>query len=154
MWCHLEIHDDCLQAVGPECDCGPLRDHILPPCSIYPRVLVSGQECKQKTTDVTSLCTPEAFRIEPVPNTHPLLVFINPKSGGKQGQSVLWKFQYILNPRQVFNLKDGPEPGLRFFKDVPQFRVLVCGGDGTVGWILETIGQCRESLPLGRRWGQ
>lgn len=64
VWCHLEIHDDCLQAVGPECDCGPLRDHILPPCSIYPRVLVSGQECKQKTTDVTSLCTPEAFRVQ------------------------------------------------------------------------------------------
>lgn len=168
VWCHLEIHDDCLQAVGPECDCGPLRDHILPPCSIYPRVLVSGQECKQKTTDVTSLCTPEAFRIEPVPNTHPLLVFINPKSGGKQGQSVLWKFQYILNPRQVFNLKDGPEPGLRFFKDVPQFRVLVCGGDGTVGWILETIDKANfptvppvAVLPLGTgndlarclRWG-
>lgn len=168
VWCHLEIHDDCLQAVGPECDCGLLRDHILPPCSIYPRVLVSGQECKQKTTDVTSLCTPEAFRIEPVPNTHPLLVFINPKSGGKQGQSVLWKFQYILNPRQVFNLKDGPEPGLRFFKDVPQFRVLVCGGDGTVGWILETIDKANfptvppvAVLPLGTgndlarclRWG-
>lgn len=168
VWCHLEIHDDCLQAVGPECDCGLLRDHILPPCSIYPRVLVSGQECKQKTTDVTSLCTPEAFRIEPVSNTHPLLVFINPKSGGKQGQSVLWKFQYILNPRQVFNLKDGPEPGLRFFKDVPQFRVLVCGGDGTVGWILETIDKANfptvppvAVLPLGTgndlarclRWG-
>ncbi|XP_063119003.1 diacylglycerol kinase alpha isoform X10 [Rattus norvegicus] len=169
VWCHLEIHDDCLQAVGPECDCGLLRDHILPPCSIYPRVLVSGQECKQKTTDVTSLCTPEAFRIEPVSNTHPLLVFINPKSGGKQGQSVLWKFQYILNPRQVFNLKDGPEPGLRFFKDVPQFRVLVCGGDGTVGWILETIDKANfpivppvAVLPLGTgndlarclRWGR
>lgn len=169
VWCHLEIHDDCLQAVGPECDCGLLRDHILPPSSIYPRVLVSGQECKQKTTDVTSLCTPEAFRIEPVSNTHPLLVFINPKSGGKQGQSVLWKFQYILNPRQVFNLKDGPEAGLRFFKDIPQFRVLVCGGDGTVGWILETIDKANfpivppvAVLPLGTgndlarclRWGR
>lgn len=169
VWCHLEIHDDCLQAVGPECDCGLLRDHILPPCSIYPSVLVSGQECKHKTTDDTSLCTPEAFRIEPVSNTHPLLVFINLKSGGKQGQSVLWKFQYILNPRQVFDLKDGPEPGLRFFKDVPQFRILVCGGDGTVGWILETIDKANFAtvppvavLPLGTgndlarclRWGR
>ncbi|ELV12030.1 Diacylglycerol kinase alpha [Tupaia chinensis] len=146
VWCHLEIHDDCLQAVGPECDCGLLRDHILPPSSIYPSVL-----------------------IDPVSNTHPLLVFVNPKSGGKQGQRVLWKFQYILNPRQVFDLvKDGPEPGLRFFRDVPDSRILVCGGDGTVGWILETIDKANlpvvppvAVLPLGTgndlarclRWG-
>ncbi|XP_012892715.1 PREDICTED: diacylglycerol kinase alpha-like, partial [Dipodomys ordii] len=39
VWCHLEIHDDCLQNMGPECDGGLLRDHILPPSSIYPSVL-------------------------------------------------------------------------------------------------------------------
>ncbi|CAH6778509.1 diacylglycerol kinase alpha [Phodopus roborovskii] len=169
VWCHLEIHDDCLQAVGPECDCGPLRDHILPPSSIYPTVLVSGQDRKLKTTVYINQSTTEALRVSPAPNTHPLLVFVNPKSGGKQGQRVLWKFQYMLNPRQVFNLKDGPEPGLKFFKDVPQFRVLVCGGDGTVGWILESIDKANlpvvppvAVLPLGTgndlarclRWGR
>ncbi|XP_033619563.1 diacylglycerol kinase alpha isoform X4 [Fukomys damarensis] len=174
VWCHLQIHDDCLQAIGPECDCGPLREHILPPSSIYPSVLASGQERKQikisqKPTDDLNVFTSEALRIEPVPNTHPLLVFVNPKSGGKQGQRVLWKFQYILNPRQVFNLlRDGPEPGLRFFKDVPDSRILVCGGDGTVGWILESIEKANlpvvppvAVLPLGTgndlarclRWG-
>ncbi|XP_021778181.1 diacylglycerol kinase alpha isoform X3 [Papio anubis] len=174
VWCHLEIHDDCLQAVGHECDCGLLRDHILPPSSIYPSVLASGPDRKnsktsQKTMDDLNLSTSEALRIDPVPNTHPLLVFVNPKSGGKQGQRVLWKFQYILNPRQVFNLlKDGPEIGLRLFKDVPDGRILVCGGDGTVGWILETIDKANlpvlppvAVLPLGTgndlarclRWG-
>nr|XP_018893847.1 diacylglycerol kinase alpha isoform X3 [Gorilla gorilla gorilla] len=174
VWCHLEIHDDCLQAVGHECDCGLLRDHILPPSSIYPSVLASGPDRKnsktsQKTMDDLNLSTSEALRIDPVPNTHPLLVFVNPKSGGKQGQRVLWKFQYILNPRQVFNLlKDGPEIGLRLFKDVPDSRILVCGGDGTVGWILETIDKANlpvlppvAVLPLGTgndlarclRWG-
>ncbi|XP_077769421.1 diacylglycerol kinase alpha isoform X2 [Canis aureus] len=174
VWCHLEIHDDCLQAMGHECDCGLLRDHILPPSSIYPSVLASGQERKisktsQKTLDDLNLSTFEALRIDPVPNTHPLLVFVNPKSGGKQGERVLWKFQYLLNPRQVFNLlKDGPEPGLRFFRDVPGCRILVCGGDGTVGWILETIDKANlpvvppvAVLPLGTgndlarclRWG-
>ncbi|XP_058283042.1 diacylglycerol kinase alpha isoform X5 [Hylobates moloch] len=174
VWCHLEIHDDCLQAVGHECDCGLLRDHILPPSSIYPSVLASGSDRKnsktsQKTMDDLNLSTSEALRIDPVPNTHPLLVFVNPKSGGKQGQRVLWKFQYTLNPRQVFNLlKDGPEIGLRLFKDVPDSRILVCGGDGTVGWILETIDKANlpvlppvAVLPLGTgndlarclRWG-
>ncbi|XP_058283039.1 diacylglycerol kinase alpha isoform X2 [Hylobates moloch] len=157
VWCHLEIHDDCLQAVGHECDCGLLRDHILPPSSIYPSVLASGSDRKnsktsQKTMDDLNLSTSEALR-----------------SGGKQGQRVLWKFQYTLNPRQVFNLlKDGPEIGLRLFKDVPDSRILVCGGDGTVGWILETIDKANlpvlppvAVLPLGTgndlarclRWG-
>ncbi|KAM8794166.1 diacylglycerol kinase alpha isoform 2-T2 [Eudromia elegans] len=176
VWCHVQVHEECAARVPPACDCGALRDHVLPPAAIYP-VLLERQDSQKEGGATPAEEAPQAFttaegqplRVSPVPDTHPLLVFVNPKSGGKQGERVLRKFQYLLNPRQVYNLlQGGPSAGLRFFRDVPDFRVLVCGGDGTVGWILDAIDKANlprrppvAVLPLGTgndlarclRWG-
>lgn len=67
----------------------------------------------------------------PTPNITPVLVFINPKSGGNQGAKLLQKFQWLLNPRQVFDLtQGGPKMGyvqksIIFHVDRQQHAVVV-----------------------------
>lgn len=61
----------------------------------------------------------EFFCIKPIPdnNVSPLLVFLNPKSGGNQGAKLFLKFQSLLNPRQIFDLtKGGPGPAIELFR--------------------------------------
>jgi diacylglycerol kinase (ATP) len=75
------------------------------------------------------------------PDARPLLVFINAKSGGQLGPFLHRRLNMLLNPVQVFELGScqGPDAGLDLCSKVKYFRVLVCGGDGTVAWVLDAI---------------
>ncbi|XP_056632920.1 diacylglycerol kinase theta isoform X2 [Diorhabda sublineata] len=102
----------------------------------------------------------------------PLLVFVNVKSGGCQGLELISSFRKLLNPYQVFDLDNGgPLPGLYVFRNIQNYKILVCGGDGTIGWVLQCLdnvgqdSQCSNPacaiVPLGTgndlarvlRWG-
>jgi diacylglycerol kinase (ATP) len=50
---------------------------------------------------------------------------------------------------QVFDLTEGgPQPAIELFKKVPNVRLLACGGDGTVGWLLSVLDKVPiEPLP-------
>ncbi|XP_063987789.1 diacylglycerol kinase theta isoform X4 [Diachasmimorpha longicaudata] len=94
------------------------------------------------------------------PGVQPLLVFVNVKSGGCQGLELISSFRKLLNPYQVFDLDNGgPLPGLYVFRHIKHYKILVCGGDGTIGWVLQcldNVGQDSECsspacaiVPLG-----
>jgi diacylglycerol kinase (ATP) len=85
----------------------------------------------------------------PDPNNFtPLLVFVNSRSGPQQGHLLITQLRGLLNPIQVWDLADGgPEEVLESFSVFKNLRILVCGGDGTVSWVVSAI----ENMAL-QRW--
>ncbi|XP_074989642.1 diacylglycerol kinase alpha isoform X1 [Calonectris borealis] len=60
VWCHLKIHEECLPLVPPACDCGVLRDHVLPPAAIYP-VLLERQDSQRDGSGTPVEEAPQVF---------------------------------------------------------------------------------------------
>ncbi|XP_041354073.1 diacylglycerol kinase zeta-like isoform X2 [Gigantopelta aegis] len=157
-WCKAAYHNKTtcfmMRQLEEQCTMGIHAVIIIPPSWIIKIPRKGSFKCSIRTTKKRrsslkkrrSKDELKPFIIKPIPSPlpKPLLLFINPKSGGNQGAKLLQKFSWLLNPRQVFDLSvGGPKFGLELYRKVPNLRILACGGDGTVGWILtvfDTLG--------------
>nr|XP_058930860.1 diacylglycerol kinase iota isoform X1 [Kogia breviceps] len=176
-WCKQAFHNKVtcfmLHQIEEPCSLGAHAAVIVPPTWIIkvkkPQNSLKASNRKKKRTSFKRKVSKRGtevsenkgrpFVIKPIssPLMKPLLVFVNPKSGGNQGTKVLQMFMWYLNPRQVFDLsQEGPKDALELYRKVPNLRILACGGDGTVGWILSILDELQLSpqppvgvLPLG-----
>ncbi|XP_037834194.1 diacylglycerol kinase zeta isoform X5 [Kryptolebias marmoratus] len=176
-WCKQAYHNKVtcfmLQQIEECCSLGAHAAVIVPPTWIIrvrrPQTSLKSSKKKKRTSLKCNKSSKKGaelqdgrwkpFLVKPLPSQlmKPLLVFVNPKSGGNQGAKIIQSFMWYLNPRQVFDLtKGGPKEGLELYSKVPNLRILACGGDGTVGWILSVLDQLKlrpqppvAILPLG-----
>lgn len=123
LWCRATVHTACRPQIAVRCPLGSAQVSVIPPTSVH------------------SIGLDEAWDVvKPNGSYSPLLVFVNSKSGDNQGIKFLRRFKQLLNPAQVFDLvRAGPGLGLRLFRHFDPFRILVCSGDGSVGWVLSEI---------------
>jgi hypothetical protein len=78
----------------------------------------------------------------------PLLVLVNGRSGGGQGKTLISDLRVLLNPLQIVDVGQGPGlvPVLKEFSKLPRLRILACGGDGTVAWVLDSLALASRDL--------
>ncbi|GCB75688.1 hypothetical protein scyTo_0019796, partial [Scyliorhinus torazame] len=124
-WCKQAFHNKVtcfmLHHIEELCSLGVHAAVIIPPTWIIkvkkPQNSFKSSTRRKKRTSLKRKTSRKGadeskwkpFVIKPIssPLMKPLLVFVNPKSGGNQGNKVLQMFMWWLNPRQVFDLSRG-----------------------------------------------
>uniref|UniRef100_A0A673FTM2 Diacylglycerol kinase n=1 Tax=Sinocyclocheilus rhinocerous TaxID=307959 RepID=A0A673FTM2_9TELE len=133
VWCQTTVHDDCLSSLNDDlCDLGEFRSVIIPPYYLY-QVNKLRRRHPDEYSKLAAVCGS---------GWTPVLVLANTRSGNNMGEVLLGEFRTLLNPVQVFDLSElPPSKALQLCTLLPpgSVRVLVCGGDGTVGWVLDAI---------------
>ncbi|BAT79844.1 hypothetical protein LR48_Vigan04g021700 [Vigna angularis] len=88
----------------------------------------------------------------------PMVVFINPRSGGRCGPLLKERLQYLISEEQVLDILDvKPHEFIRYGlaclemlaalgdscaeETRERLRILVAGGDGSVGWVLGCLSE-------------
>ncbi|KAK1322966.1 Diacylglycerol kinase 4 [Acorus calamus] len=97
----------------------------------------------------------------------PMVTFVNSKSGGRHGPVLKGRLQELMGEEQVFDLSvvkpsDFVQYGLACLERMAslgdtcakntreKLRIMVAGGDGTVGWVLGSLGELysQNRLPI------
>lgn len=122
-WCAKCVHQKCVDLVVPDCDMGACKNY-----SIHP-AYVKMPNKKEKIS----------LRIEKLPkDIQPIVIIINPKSGGQIGETALKAFYSLVNPIQVIDVFCDYSR-LKLFENMNDLRILIAGGDGTVSKLLGTL---------------
>uniref|UniRef100_F2Z490 diacylglycerol kinase (ATP) n=1 Tax=Mus musculus TaxID=10090 RepID=F2Z490_MOUSE len=138
IWCQKTVHDECMRGSlrSEKCDFGEFRNLIIPPSYLTS----INQMRKDKNTNYEGLASKFGKQWTP------LIILANSRSGTNMGEGLLGEFKILLNPVQVFDVtKTPPIKALQLCTLLPYYsvRVLVCGGDGTVGWVLDAIDEMK-----------
>ncbi|CAD6259446.1 unnamed protein product [Miscanthus lutarioriparius] len=108
--------------------CGPLTDYYIPDYILKP-------DSERVTVDSVPCC--------------PVVVFINSKSGGQLGSSLIKTYRELLNEAQV--LISQKRLLIRFYTDytatLKSSSLTVAGGDGTASWLLGVVSDLELSHP-------
>ncbi|XP_027367269.1 diacylglycerol kinase 4-like [Abrus precatorius] len=111
----------------------------------------AGKSCSIRRMDDENVVAPST----------PMIVFINPRSGGRHGSLLKERLQHLISEEQVFDLSDvKPVEFIRYglgclemlscFGDScaketrERIRIVVAGGDGTVGWVLGCLAELHK----------
>ncbi|XP_015283569.1 PREDICTED: diacylglycerol kinase epsilon [Gekko japonicus] len=134
IWCQHTVHDECMQnsLKNETCNLGEFRNLIIPPYYLFS----VSQMRKDKKMDYGKLASSYGQ------HWTPLIILANTRSGNNMGETLLGQFKILLNSVQIFDLtKTTPAKALQLCSWLPfnSARILVCGGDGTVGWVLDAI---------------
>ncbi|KAJ3693377.1 hypothetical protein LUZ60_008857 [Juncus effusus] len=132
-----------------------LRRRVMIPDRLRSAML---EAVRLKSSYVADFRADVAAEVEEEVAESPLVVFVNCKSGGRHGPILKGRLQELIGEDQVFDLSmvnplDFVQYGLAYLEmlaDSGDFcaksarenlRIMVAGGDGTVGWILGCLGE-------------
>ncbi|TVU28846.1 hypothetical protein EJB05_20381 [Eragrostis curvula] len=149
---------------GKEVDKADLRRQVVMPLYLR-RAVKAAVVAKDEAAGVAAASEAE---VEEGPVVAPVVVFVNSKSGGRHGPELKLRLHELISEEQVFDLSavkpsDFVHYGLSCLERLAdqgdncaksireKMRIVVAGGDGTVGWVLGCLSDLyktkREPVP-------